>query len=113
MKYVYNELYSLGKTSAEKYIEKNKFNIKGKYKSDSSNEGINTGEFNIPQGSIVVSAGGRILQEGIDYLVNYQNGNVQILDESLNHWDLDYEEKKSLTSEDSFILNIKKIYKKN
>ena len=85
MKYVYNELYSLGKTSAEKYIEKNKFNIKGKYKSDSSSEGINTGEFNIPQGSIVVSAGGRVLQEGIDYLVNYQNGNVQILDESLKN----------------------------
>ena len=85
LKYVYNELYSLGKTSAEKYIEKNKFNIKGRYKSDSSNEGINTGEFNIPQGSIVVSAGGRILQEGIDYLVNYQNGNVQILDESLKN----------------------------
>ena len=67
LKYVYNELYSLGKTSAEKYIEKNKFNIKGKYKSDSSSEGINTGEFNIPQGSIVVSAGGRVLQDGIDY----------------------------------------------
>ena len=28
-------------------------------------------------------------------------------------WDLDYEEKKSLTSDDSFILNIKKIKKKN
>ena len=27
-------------------------------------------------------------------------------------WDLDYEEKKSLTSNDSFILNIKKIKKK-
>ena len=37
----------------------------------------------------------------------------KILDESLKHWDLDYEEKKSITSEDSFILNIKKIHKKN
>jgi 16S rRNA (guanine527-N7)-methyltransferase len=27
-------------------------------------------------------------------------------------WDLDYEEKKSLTNEDSFILNIKNIKKK-
>ena len=27
-------------------------------------------------------------------------------------WDLNYEEKKSLTNEDSFILNIKKIRKK-
>ena len=36
----------------------------------------------------------------------------RILRETLNDWDLDYEEKKSLTSEDSFILNIKKIKKK-
>ena len=35
-----------------------------------------------------------------------------ILNETLNDWDLDYEEKKSLTSEDSFILNIKKIKKR-
>ena len=85
LKYVYNEMYTFGKTSAEKFIEKNKFNIRGKYKSTSSNDGINTGEFNIAQGSIVVSAGGRILREGIDYLVNYQNGNVEILDESLKN----------------------------
>jgi len=34
------------------------------------------------------------------------------LKDVLQEWDLDYEEKKSLTSEDSFILNIKKIKKK-
>ena len=32
----------------------------------------------------------------------------KIFDEVLQNWDLDYVEKKSLTSEDSFILNIKK-----
>ena len=36
----------------------------------------------------------------------------KILDETLLEWDLDYEEKKSLTNNDSFILNIKKIKKK-
>ena len=36
----------------------------------------------------------------------------KIMDEVLQNWDLDYVEKKSLTSEDSFILNIKKINKK-
>ena len=35
-----------------------------------------------------------------------------ILKEVLQEWDLDYEQKKSVTSEDSFILNIKKIKKK-
>ena len=36
----------------------------------------------------------------------------KILNNTLKEWDLDYEEKKSLTSNDSFILNIKKIKKK-
>jgi len=36
----------------------------------------------------------------------------KVLNETLNQWDLEYEEKKSLTSEDSFLLNIKKIKKK-
>ena len=36
----------------------------------------------------------------------------KVLNESLKEWDLDYEEKKSLTSDNSFILNIKKIRKK-
>ena len=36
----------------------------------------------------------------------------KILKEILNEWDLEFNEKKSLTNEDSFLLNIKKIKKK-
>ena len=36
----------------------------------------------------------------------------KILNDTLNKWDLDYEEKKSLTNNDSFIINIKRIKKK-
>jgi len=36
----------------------------------------------------------------------------KILKKTLKDWDLDYEKKKSVTSKDSFILNIKKIRKK-
>ena len=36
----------------------------------------------------------------------------KILKDVLQEWDLDYEEKKSLTNENSFILNIKKLKKK-
>ena len=36
----------------------------------------------------------------------------EILNETLKIWDLDYEEKKSLTNDDSFILNITNIKKK-
>ena len=37
----------------------------------------------------------------------------KIFEKSKNDWDLEYIEKKSLTNEDSFLLNIKKISKKN
>ena len=40
------------------------------------------------------------------------NSGRKVLNDTLREWDLDYEEKKSLTSNDSFILNIKKIKKK-
>ncbi len=36
----------------------------------------------------------------------------KILNDTLKKWDLDYEEKKSITNDDSFVLNIKKIKKK-
>ena len=40
------------------------------------------------------------------------NNGRKILNDVLKKWDLEYEERKSLTNEDSFILNIKKIKKK-
>ena len=84
-KYVYNEIYSVSKTEAEKQSEKNKFQIKGSFKSSGDVGGISIGQFNIPRGSVKVTAGGRLLQEGLDYTVNYQAGRVQILDESLKN----------------------------
>ena len=56
--------------------------LRGKYKS-SGGDGIPIGAFNVPQGSVVVTAAGRVLVEGVDYSVNYQLGRVQILDPSL------------------------------
>ena len=40
-----------------------------------------------------------------------KNGEI-ILEETLKNWDFDFEKKKSITSEDSFLLNIKNIKKK-
>ena len=37
----------------------------------------------------------------------------EVFKNSLEDWDLDYTEKKSLTNEDSFLLNIKKMKKKS
>jgi len=41
------------------------------------------------------------------------NNGKKIFENALKEWDLEYVEKKSLTNEDSFLLNIKKIKKKN
>jgi len=81
-KYVYDILYKQTKTAALDEAEKNKFQIKGRYKS-SGGDGIPLGAFNVPRGSVVVTAGGRTLVEGVDYTVNYQIGRVNILDEAL------------------------------
>ena len=81
-KYVFRDMYELTKAAALQDPEKNKFLLKGRYKSEGSN-GIPIGAFNVPRGSVRVTAGGRQLQEGIDYTVNYQAGTVQILDPSL------------------------------
>ena len=82
-KYVFRTLYTGTKTQAEQQeSEKNKFQLKGSYKSTGA-DGIPIGAFNIPQGSVTVTAGGRTLVEGVDYTVNYQLGRVQILDPAL------------------------------
>lgn len=81
-KYVFRNMYALTKAAALQDAEKNRFLLKGRYKSLGSN-GIPIGAFNVPRGSVRVTAGGRQLQEGIDYTVNYQAGTVQILDPSL------------------------------
>ena len=81
-KYVFRNMYTGTPASALQDAEKNKFQLKGRFKS-SGGDGIPIGAYNVPRGSVVVTAGGRVLQEGIDYSVNYQAGRVQILDPSL------------------------------
>jgi cell surface protein SprA len=81
-KYVFRSMYRNTQAGALQDSEKNKFLLRGKYKS-SGGDGIPIGAFNVPRGSVVVTAGGRILVEGVDYSVNYQLGRVQILDPAL------------------------------
>ncbi|TAI47041.1 cell surface protein SprA [Flagellimonas allohymeniacidonis] len=81
-RYVFRNMYAKTKAASLQDAEKNRFQLKGRYKSEGNN-GIPIGAFNVPRGSVRVTAGGRQLQEGIDYTVNYQAGTVQILDPSL------------------------------
>jgi len=81
-KFVFKNLYKKTQSLALQDGDKNKFQLRGKFKS-SGGDGIPIGAFNVPKGSVVVTAGGRVLLEGVDYSVNYQAGRVQILDPSL------------------------------
>ena len=77
-KYGYPELYTNSITIARQNLDKNRFVIKGEFKSSTSSE-ISLGAFNIPQGSVTVYAGGRQLQPGIDYEIDYGIGRIKII----------------------------------
>lgn len=81
-KYAYDSLYTLTKTSAEQYSEKNKFSLKGFYSSQSGSE-ISLNAMNVAQGSVTVTAGGVQLVENVDYTVDYTLGRVTILNEGI------------------------------
>ena len=81
-KYAFTELYDSTKTIAKQMAEKNKYLIVGQFKGSSSNV-ISLGAYNVPQGSVVVTAGGVTLTEGTDYSVDYNAGEVTILNQSI------------------------------
>ncbi len=81
-RYVYQELYDSTQSMARQIAEKNKFKLKGSYKSSVSSD-ISLNAINVPQGSVKVTANGRPLQENVDYTVNYTLGRVKIINQGL------------------------------
>ncbi len=81
-KYCFDQLYDSTKTVARQNAEKDKFILTGQYKGTSANV-ISLGAYNVPQGSVKVTAGGVELQEGSDYSVDYSAGEVTILNQSI------------------------------
>ena len=81
-KYAYDSLYSMTKTSAEQYSDKNRFTLQGHYSSQSGSE-ISLNAMNVAQGSVTVTAGGRTLAENVDYTVDYTLGRVTIINEGI------------------------------
>jgi len=81
-KFVYDELYSNTKAVAERDATKNKFVIAGKLTAGSSSE-IALPGINVAEGSVVVTAGGTLLTEGLDYNVDYNLGVVRILNDGI------------------------------
>ncbi len=81
-KFVYDSLYSTTLFLARENQEQNRYVIRGSYKSSVSSE-ISLGAFNIPPGSVRVTAGGQVLREGFDYEVDYNIGRVKVLNDAI------------------------------
>jgi len=81
-KYIYQELYTMTKTEAQQYPDKNRFSLGGYYKSSGGSE-ISLNAMNVPQGSVKVTSGGIMLTENVDYTVDYTLGRVKIINEGI------------------------------
>jgi len=94
-RYLYYPLYDTIKAIAQTYANLNRFRLTGKSKSSGSAAGNNNslagssgfgntsaGEyqlgFNIPRGSVTVTANGQVLQENVDYEINYDLGTLRV-----------------------------------
>ncbi len=80
--YCFDALYDSTQAAAGQIAELNKFLLRGQYKSSVGSE-ISLNAMNIPEGSVKVSSGGRILEENIHYTVDYTMGRVRIIDEGV------------------------------
>ena len=74
---IYYPLYDTIKAIAQNYANLNRYKLVGRSKS-TSNQDYQLG-FNIPRGSVTVTAGGQILQENIDYEINYDLGTLRVI----------------------------------
>ncbi|MFN5335403.1 MAG: cell surface protein SprA, partial [Bacteroidota bacterium] len=82
-KYLFYPLYDSIKWVAQQSPQLNRFVFKGVSKSAGGNSEIPIGAFNVPQGSVTVSAGGQNLRENIDYVVDYNLGTVKIINQAI------------------------------
>lgn len=74
-------LYDSIKAVAQQYPNLNRFILKGMAKTSGTSD-ISIG-YNIPKGSVRVTAGGRTLQEGIDYDINYDLGTIKMTNQAI------------------------------
>lgn len=82
--YLFYPLYDTIKAIAQTYANLNRFIMRGSSKSSGGASGeISLNAFNIPQGSVTVTAGGQVLQENVDYTIDYISGTLRIINSSI------------------------------
>ncbi len=80
---LYYALYDSIKAVAQQFPNLNRFLLRGSARTSSSSD-ISIG-YNIPQGSVSVTAGGRQLAENIDYTINYELGTIKIINQAITN----------------------------
>lgn len=80
-KYLYYPLYDTIKAIAQTFAQLDRFKLVGRSKSSSTGD-YQLG-FNIPPGSVTVTAGGQQLVENIDYEINYDLGTVRVINSAI------------------------------
>lgn len=82
-RYVYQPLYDSTQTVAQQlFPQLNRYTIEGTYSATGGSD-YQLNAVNIPQGSVVVTAGALKLVEGTDYTVDYSAGRIRILNTAL------------------------------
>lgn len=81
--YLYYPLYDTIKAIAQTYANLNRFKMTGRSRTTAQGSGEYQLGFNIPRGSVIVTAGGQTLIEGADYDINYDLGTMRIINQSI------------------------------
>ncbi|MET3732294.1 cell surface protein SprA [Moheibacter stercoris] len=81
---VFKEIYRQLPNTLDAERLAQRYSLAGRYKGEVGG-GIPLGAFNVPEGSVKVTANGMELIEGVDYTVDYQLGQVTILNEQLKN----------------------------
>lgn len=82
-RYKFQPIYDSTKTIAQQFFPQlNRYLIKGTYTSTGGSD-FQLNALNIPQGSVVVTAGSLRLTEGNDFTVDYNSGRLRIINQAL------------------------------
>lgn len=80
-KILFYPLYDTIKAIAQNFANLNRYKLIGRSRSTSNSE-YQLG-FNIPRGSVSVTAGGQLLREGSDYEINYDLGTLRVTNQAI------------------------------
>lgn len=81
-RYIYDELYDETQTQARQRLDKDRYVLRGAYRSGTGSD-ISLGATHLMPGSVRVMAGGQRLEEQTDYIVDYTAGSVRIINEHI------------------------------